>query len=86
MTWRKLIKHNFSANINFWGKGFSTVNYEKIANLVHECVKNPAKLLESKPQAAEAKSSEMSVIENVFSRYEVSGGVAAIEAGPLTMW
>ncbi|WP_368292365.1 hypothetical protein [Dehalobacter sp. TBBPA1] len=64
------------------------MNYEGIANFVHECVKNPKNLMtkDEKYGKNAVKPSELSVIQNVFSRCEVSGGTVAIEVGILETW
>ncbi|NLI91569.1 MAG: hypothetical protein GX434_04995 [Peptococcaceae bacterium] len=63
------------------------MNFDSIANLVHECVKNPKILIQQ--NGAEEKKvmpGEFSVIQNVFSRYEVSGGTVAFIVEPLGDW
>jgi hypothetical protein len=63
------------------------MNYEGIANLVHKCVKNPKLLTQADHQGEKtAKPIEFCVIQNVFSRCEVSGGTVAIEVSPLIQW
>jgi len=61
------------------------MNYEGIANLVHECVKNP-KIVLAEVKDGKVKSSEFSVIQSVISKDEVSGGTVALEVGPLGTW
>ncbi|HHY27094.1 MAG TPA: hypothetical protein GX523_10210 [Desulfitobacterium dehalogenans] len=64
------------------------MNYAAIANLVHESVKNPMRLVtqDEKSDESKIKAGEFSVIQNVFSRHEVSGGTVAIGPTPLDLW
>lgn len=64
------------------------MNYESIANLVHDYVKNPVSMVTKENRLSEigVKPSEFSVIKNVFSRHEISGGTVAIEVGSLALW
>jgi len=64
------------------------MNYEGIANLVHECVKNPKSVLTQadKYDKNVIRPTELSAIQNVFFRCEVSGGTATIETDPLIAW
>ncbi|RJE47970.1 MULTISPECIES: hypothetical protein [unclassified Dehalobacter] len=63
------------------------MNYEGIANFVHECVKNPKLLTQADQQSKNiVKPTELPVIQNVFSRGKVSGGAIAIEVSPLIQW
>lgn len=64
------------------------MNYAAIANLVHESVKNPTRLVTQAEKSDESgiKPGEFSVIQNVFSRHEVSGNGAAIGVLPLGLW
>jgi hypothetical protein len=64
------------------------MNYESIAKLVNECVKNPKSLLsgEHGQSSTEVKTNEFTIIQNVFSKYEVSGDTLTIGIEPLVMW
>ena len=68
-------------------RGFK-MNYAAIANLVHECVKDPTCLVTQKEKSGESKikPDEFSIVQNVFSRHEVSGNGAAIGVLPLAFW
>ncbi|WP_034377755.1 hypothetical protein [Dehalobacter sp. CF] len=61
------------------------MNYEGIANLVHECVKDPKNVL-TQEKHRKVKPTEFSVIQRVVFRDEVSGGTIALEVGPLATW
>jgi len=61
------------------------MNYQAIANLVHDAVKNSTNL-QSTNLSENIKPGEFSVIQNVFTKQEISGGVAAIEPGILDNW
>lgn len=64
------------------------MNYDSIAKMVHKCVKNPNSMLAKESGLAESrvKTQELSVIETVFSKYEVSGDVLTIGITPLDVW
>ncbi len=63
------------------------MNFNSIANLVHECVENPKLLIQqSETNNKKVTSTEFSAIQKVFSRYDVSGGTAAFTAEPLAYW
>ena len=64
------------------------MNYDNIAKMVHKCVKNPNSILAKENGSAECgvKTKELSVIQTVFSKYEVSGNVITIGALPLVFW
>ncbi len=64
------------------------MNYDSIAKMVHKCVKNPNSMLAKESGLAESrvKTQELSVIQTVFSKYEVSGNVISIGAIPLVYW
>lgn len=64
------------------------MKYESIAEQVHELVKNPKGILslEHRAQRGELKTHEVTVIQRVFSEYEVSGDVLTIETLPLGFW
>ncbi|MHB8125913.1 MAG: hypothetical protein ACYDEJ_09795 [Desulfitobacteriaceae bacterium] len=69
-------------------KGVMKMSYESIAKLVHECVKNPKSLLslEHGLPSTELKTNEFKIIQNVFSKYEVSGDTLTIGIKPLGEW
>lgn len=64
------------------------MNYESIAELVHNLVKNPKSLfaLEHGLPSTELKTSEFQSIQTVFSKYEVSGDTLTIGIEPLITW
>jgi len=64
------------------------MNYNSIAKMVHKCVKNPGSILAKENGLAESgvKTKELSVLETVFSKYEVSGDVITIGAIPMGFW
>jgi|GEM_PF-1411825 len=65
------------------------MNYAAIANLVHEGVKNSKSLLtQLKSEEKKLNSNEITVIQNVLARNQVSGGTVAIEPPitPLLYW
>ncbi|NBJ14095.1 MAG: hypothetical protein FNP40_00665 [Dehalobacter sp. 4CP] len=61
------------------------MNYEGIANLVHECVKNPKSML-NQEKDSKVKPSQFSVIQKVISRDEVPGTIVTLEVGPMATW
>ena len=69
-------------------KGVMKMNYEKIAKLVHDLVKNPKSLLSSEQglHSIELKTNEFTIIQRVFSEYEISGDVATLGTLPLGLW
>ncbi|HWQ73624.1 MAG TPA: hypothetical protein VN370_15050 [Desulfitobacteriaceae bacterium] len=64
------------------------MSYDRIAKLVHQYVKNPESTLTQgkRPAEKEVKTAELSVIQSVFSGYQVSGDVMAIKVLPLRSW
>lgn len=63
------------------------MNYESIAELVHELVKNPKSMLSIENRASEElKTKELTLIKRVFSECEVSGDVLAFDTLPLGFW
>jgi hypothetical protein len=64
------------------------MDYNSIAKMVHKCVKNPNSMLAKKSGLAESrvKTQELSVIQTVFSKHEVSGDVITIGITPLGYW
>jgi len=64
------------------------MNYESIAKMVHELVKNPERLLslEHGLPSAELHTSELKSIQTVFSKYEVTGDTMAVKMKPLMYW
>lgn len=60
---------------------------EKIAELVHELVKNPKSLLPLENKAlGELKTQELTLINRVFCECETSGDILAIDTLPLGFW
>lgn len=59
------------------------MNYESIAKLVHDLVKNPKSMLSSDHGLLPEHNT---IIQNVFSKYEVSGDTLTIGIQPLTEW
>jgi len=57
------------------------MSYERIAKQVHEYVKNPESSLTQGKRLAEkqVKTAELSILQNVFSRYKVSGNTLYLE-------
>ncbi|MFZ3132916.1 MAG: hypothetical protein WA125_17865 [Desulfosporosinus sp.] len=64
------------------------MNYERIAELVHDLVKNPKSILslEQGLPGTELKTNEITIIQNVFSKYEVSGDTLTIGIEPFGTW
>ncbi len=64
------------------------MNHESIAQLVNNLVKNPKSILslDHGLPSAELKTNEFKIIQNVFSKYEVSGDTLTIGTIPLNMW
>lgn len=64
------------------------MTYENIANLVHDLVKNPENILlqGQKLSNTEQKTNESTIIQNVFSKLEVSGDVLTAGMIPEGMW
>ncbi|TGE35000.1 hypothetical protein E4K67_27610 [Desulfosporosinus fructosivorans] len=64
------------------------MSYESIAELVHNLVKDPKSILklENRLPSGEFDIKELTIVQNVFSKYEVSGDALAIEALPLDLW
>lgn len=63
------------------------MNYESIAKLVHDLAKNPKSVLSSEHGLLpEHKTNEFKIIQNVFSKYEVSGDTLTIGIKPLVSW
>ena len=73
--------------IEIW-KVVTNMSYESIAELVHDLVKNPTRTLsrEIGLSSVEQKTNEFTIIQRVFSEYEVSGDVMTISALPLRYW
>jgi len=69
-------------------KGVTNMNYESIAELVHDLVKNSKSMLsrELGLPSEELKTNEFTIIQRVFSDYKVSGDVLTIGALPLGYW
>ena len=61
---------------------------QSIAELVHDLVKNPKNMLSRKIglPSAELKNNEITIIQRVFSEYEVSGDVVTLGTLPLGLW
>jgi hypothetical protein len=63
------------------------MNFDSIAKMVHEYVKNPdISAKESKFTESEVKSQELSVIQTVFTKYDVSGDVISVRIDPMRLW
>ncbi|MFZ3132657.1 MAG: hypothetical protein WA125_16550 [Desulfosporosinus sp.] len=64
------------------------MSYESIAKLVNDLVKNPESILslEQGLPSTELKTNEITIIQNVFSKYEVSGDTLTIGIEPLIKW
>lgn len=64
------------------------MNYQRIAERVHELVKNPKNLTpwEQRLPSSELKKNEFTSIQCVFSKLEVSGAVLTFETVPLDFW
>ena len=62
------------------------MNYESIAKLINNLVKNPKLSLEHVLPSTEVDTNEVMIIQNVFSKFEVSGDNLTIGIGPLTEW
>jgi len=63
------------------------MNYQNIAELVHDLVKNPKSMLSSEHRLfPEFKPDEFKIIQNVFSKYDVSGDAATLRISPLGIW
>lgn len=64
------------------------MNYQRIAEIVHELIKSPNSL--NLPEKAESLKklniNELNGIQRAFSRLEVSGDVLTFEAIPLDYW
>ena len=64
------------------------MNYESIAELVHNLVKDPKRMLSQGLglPPTELKTNEFAIIRRVFSEYEVSGDVVTLGTLPLGLW
>ena len=64
------------------------MNYDSIAKLVNDLVKNPKSILsfEQGLPATELETNEITIIQNVSSKYEVSGDTLTIGIQPLFTW
>lgn len=64
------------------------MNYDNIAEMVNKLVKDPKGVMsqEQEPSSLELTKSEFNIIQNVFSKYEVSGNTLSIEIKPLVAW
>lgn len=64
------------------------MNYESIAELVHDLVKYPKSMLlrEHGLPSAELTTNELTIIQKVFSKYEVSGDALTTGVIPQGMW
>lgn len=69
-------------------KGCHEMNNESIAKLVHDLVKNPKNVLSQEHGLSwgELNTNELTIIQRVFSRLEVSGDVLTFEIIPLDFW
>lgn len=61
------------------------MSYDSIAELVHDLVKNPKSSFSSE-QGLAVDTNEFTIIQNVFSKYEVSGNTLTIGIQPLLTW
>lgn len=61
---------------------------QSIAELVHDLVKNPKSMFsrENGIPSEELKTNEFSIIQRVFSEYEVSGNVVTLGTLPRGLW
>lgn len=64
------------------------MNYQSIAEYVHNRVKNPKSMLDKEQgyNSPDLKSKEQKIIQTVFSKYELSGNVLTIGIRPLGEW
>ena len=64
------------------------MNYDSIAEMVNRLVKETKGVVSQKqePSSLELTKSEFTIIQNVFSKYEVSGNTLSIEVKPLVAW
>jgi len=65
------------------------MNYQKIAEMVHDLVKVPRSMSVQEPGLPwrKIKTHEFTIIQTVFSKYEVSGGAAlAVGVRPQSFW
>jgi len=64
------------------------MNYQKIAEIVHDLVKTPRIMLSQKPglPLREIKTHEFTIIQTVFSKFEVSGAALAVGVRPQSFW
>lgn len=83
-----LIKNEFMENLSATEKGCQKMNYDNIAEMVNKLVKDPKDVMsqEQESSALELTKGEFTIIQNVFSKYEVSGNALTIQALPLVGW
>jgi len=63
------------------------MNYQGIAELVHNLVKNPKNILSLEHGLLpELNANESKIIQNVFSKYGVSDNVVTLGTLPLGLW
>jgi len=62
------------------------MNYQRIAEQVHEMVKTPTNLMSRERMFLELKKNELMSIQTVFSKLEVAGDVLTFETIPLDFW
>lgn len=64
------------------------MNHEKIAELFHNLVENPKFMLSQELgfQSTELKTNEITIIQRVFSEYEVSRDAMTLGILPLRFW
>ena len=63
------------------------MDYQCIAELVHNLVKNPKNMLSLEHGLLpELKTNESKIIQSVFSKYGVSGDVVTLGTLPLGLW
>ena len=81
--WRRVKRYYFKIR-----KEVIKMNYESIANMVHDLIKNPKSMLslEHGLSWGELNKNESAIIQTVFSKYEVSGDVLTPGTLPLGFW
>jgi len=64
------------------------MSYVSIAELVHDLVKNPKNMLSTElPQpSSDLNTNELTIIQRVFTKYEVSADTLTIGVTPMGVW
>lgn len=64
------------------------MNYEKIAEMVHNLIKTPKSMSsqEAGLPCGEINTYELTIIQTIFSKYEVSGAALAVGVRPQSFW